>query len=85
MDEKVKQLTPQQVAKLLADNSRDVQDLISSYLSLLEKISGSGVTGSHQFKEVTALIQNILSIEMKHVKQLADLTSKLSGIQPVAD
>lgn len=85
MDEKVKPFTPQQVVKLLADNNRSVQDVISGYLSLLEKISGSGVTGSHQFKDVTNLIQNIIANEMKHSQQLANLISQLSGIQPAAE
>lgn len=85
MDEKVKQLTPQQVVKLLTENSRQTQDSIGGYLGLLEKISGSGLTGSHQFKEVTEIVQKIISDEMNHAQKLANLIIKLSGIQPASD
>lgn len=85
MDEKTNNLTPQQLVKLLSDNNKDEQGAISGYLSLLERISGSGVIGSYDYQEVTDTIKEIIADEMNHMERLSALITKFSGIQPAKD
>jgi len=85
MEEKSNKLTPQQLVKILTDNNRDEQEAISGYLSLLEKISASGVVGTYDYKEVTDVIKEIISDEMNHSEKLSSLVVKFSGIQPAQD
>lgn len=85
MEEKTTNLTPQQLVKILSDNNKDEQGAISGYLSLLEKISASGVIGSYDYQEVTNTIKEIISDEMNHMVKLSALITKYSGIQPNVD
>lgn len=82
MEDKVKQVTPQQLSKILADNNREEQSAISGYLSLLETINQGGITAGHNYKEVVSTIQEIIADEMNHTQKLNALISKLSGIEP---
>lgn len=85
MEEKTTKLTPQQLVKILSDNNKEEQGAISGYLSLLEKISASGVVGSYDFQEVTDTIKEIIADEMNHMVKLSALITKFSGIQPKED
>ena len=82
MEEKTNNLTPQQLVKLLSDNSRDEQGMMSSYLSLLDKISMTGVTGSYKYQEVVNIVKELVKDEMKHIETLTSLIQKFSGITP---
>lgn len=82
MEEKTNNLTPQQLVKLLSDNSRDEQGMMSSYLSLLDKISTTGVTGSYKYQEVVNIVKELVKDEMKHIETLTTLIQKFSGITP---
>ena len=84
MDEKSNKLTPEQLVKILSDNNKDEQGAISGYLSLLERISTSGITGSYEYQEVIDTIREIISDEMNHMSRLAALITKFSGIEPAA-
>lgn len=85
MEEKTTKLTPQQLVKILSDNNKEEQGAISGYLSLLEKISASGVVGSYDFQEVTDAVKEIIADEMNHMVRLSALITKFSGIQPKED
>lgn len=85
MEEKINKLTPQQLVKILSDNNREEQQAISGYLSLLERISASGVVGSYDYQEVTNVVKEIISDEMNHMQKLQALIVKLSGITPAQD
>lgn len=85
MEEKTTKLTPQQLVKILSDNNKEEQGAISGYLSLLEKISASGVVGSYDFQEVTDAVKEIIADEMNHMAKLSALITKFSGIQPKED
>lgn len=85
MEEKTTKLTPQQLVKILSDNNKEEQGAISGYLSLLEKISASGVVGSYDFQEVTDAVKEIIADEMNHMVKLSALITKFSGIQPKED
>lgn len=85
MEEKSTKLTPQQLVKILSDNNREEQGAISGYLSLLEKISISGVIGNFDYQEVTNAVREIIADEMNHMAKLSALITKYSGIQPKAD
>lgn len=85
MEEKTTKLTPQQLVKILSDNNKEEQGAISGYLSLLEKISASGVVGSYDFQEVTDTVKEIIADEMNHMVRLSALITKFSGIQPKED
>lgn len=85
MEEKTTKLTPQQLVKILSDNNKEEQGAISGYLSLLEKISTSGVVGSYDFQEVTDAVKEIIADEMNHMVRLSALITKFSGIQPKED
>lgn len=85
MEEKTTKLTPQQLVKILSDNNKEEQGAISGYLSLLEKISASGVVGSYDFQEVTNAVKEIIADEMNHMVRLSALITKFSGIQPKED
>lgn len=85
MDEKQSKLTPQQLVKILSDNNKDEQGAISGYLSLLERISTTGITGSYEYQEVVNTIKEIISDEMNHMARLSALITKFSGIEPAKD
>ena len=85
MEDKSTKLTPQQLVKILSDNNREEQGAISGYLSLLEKISTSGVIGNFDYQEVTNAIREIIADEMNHMVKLSALITKYSGIQPKND
>ena len=84
MDEKSNKLTPEQLVKILSDNNKEEQGAISGYLSLLERISNSGVTGSYEYQEVIDTIREIISDEMNHMTRLSASITKFSGIEPAA-
>lgn len=85
MEEKSTKLTPQQLVKILSDNNREEQAAISGYLSLLERISTSGVIGNFDYQEVTNTVKEIIADEMNHMAKLSALITKYSGIQPKND
>ena len=85
MEEKTTSLTPQQLVKILSDNNKDEQGAISGYLSLLERISASGVIGSYDYQDVTNTVKEIIADEMNHMERLSALITKYSGIQPKND
>lgn len=85
MEEKSTKLTPQQLVKIISDNNREEQGAISGYLSLLEKISTSGVIGNFDYQDVTNTVKEIIADEMNHMERLSALITKYSGIQPKND
>ena len=85
MEEKTTSLTPQQLVKIISDNNREEQAAISGYLSLLEKISTSGVIGNFDYQDVTNTVKEIIADEMNHMERLSALITKYSGIQPQND
>ena len=85
MEEKSTKLTPQQLVKIISDNNREEQGAISGYLSLLEKISTSGVIGNFDYQDVTNTVKEIIADEMNHMERLSAFITKYSGIQPKED
>lgn len=82
MENTVKQISPMEMASILAKNNQDEQEAIKNYMDLLNKITNSGVVGGNQYKEVTAAITEIIADEMNHSQKLSELATKFSQIQP---
>jgi len=86
VEEKVaKQISKDQLAKLLTDNNREEQSAIAGYLSLLDTINSGGIVAGFNYKEVVNVIKEIVADEMNHTQKLSQLISQLSGIAPNAE
>lgn len=85
MEEKTKQISKDQLAKIIADNNRDEQAAIAGYLSLLDTIDAGGIKAGFNYREVTDVIKEIITDEMNHSIKLSQLISSLTGLGAKAD